>query len=294
MNMRIIYILAIFLHPAFLSANAEMNVPAYPPQQWRLSVNFDLSRDVLVGFLDKKPGKNDFFSPEMLDLWLTDDGAIRGSSTHPVLTRKLPKGGFGGLGSEVIGYAPKVDQGAIYSSACAVLQSFRFVDSFSRTNFDDSGIDISIELQVNGRCMSVKYDKVQAKEGLPPAVASLLALLRRNLPACYSGFFDYLHVSRLHALTGEEANQYRQCQLHHEWMRVGDVSIAYGLLCPQKAYADARRKLFPNAHSYSAGGDVVTPESPKIEKVLYCPSCRQAEAKWQEKYDKKSKRATPK
>ncbi len=72
-------------------------------------------------------------------------------------------------------------------------------------------------------------------------------------------------------------------------MRVGDVSIAYGLLCPEKAYSEARKKLFPNAHLYLAGGCVVTPGSPKTEKVLYCPSCRKAEAEWQEKHGKKSK-----
>ena len=292
--MRIVYMLAIFIQGAFLSAKAEMNVPAYPPQQWRLSVNFNFSRDVLVGFMDKKPNKDDFFGPELLNLWLTDDGAIRGSSTHPVLTRRLPKGGFGGLGSEVIGYVPQVDQGAIYSNACAVLQSFRFVNSFSHTNFDDSGIDISIDLEINGRCMTVKYDKVKAKDGLPPSVTSLLASLRRSLPSSYNGFLDYLHVSRLPALIGESAHRYQQCQLHHEWMRVGDVSIAYGLICFEKEYTDAHKQLFPNAHSYSAGGCVVMSESPKTEKVLYCPSCRKAEAEWQEKHGKKSKQGTPK
>lgn len=236
----------------------------------------------------------EIFGSEMLNLWLTDDSAIQGSTTHPVLTHKLPTFGFGELYSEVVGYIPQADQGSIYSNACAVLQSFHFVGSFSHTNFDDSGIDISVDVEVNGQGMLVQYNKIQAKDGLPPDVASLLALLRRNLPASYSGLFDYLHVVRLPALSADQANRYRQCQLHHEWMKVGDVPIVYGLLRSQKAYWKAQKKFFPNADLYWPGGCSITDESPKSKKVLYCEACRKAEAEWQKKHSKKTKQATSK
>jgi hypothetical protein len=287
---RLLYIFAILLSAACVCAKAELNIPPYPPQQWRLSVNFRFSTDVLVKFLDKKPSKDQLFGPDMLDLWLTDDGEIRGSSTHPVLTHKLSEG-FIVRDSSAIAYVPQADQRTIYSNVCAVLHSFHFVNSFSRTNFDDSGIDITVDVEVNGQGMSVKYDKVQAKDGLPREVASLLAVLRRSLPSTYSGLFDYLHVSKLPALSDEVANKYRQCQLHREWMTIGDVSIAYGFPIIDKAYSKAEKKLFPHANLYSAGGCVVSPDSPKTEKVLYCSSCRKAEAEWQEKHSKKPKQS---
>jgi hypothetical protein len=164
------------------------------------------------------------------------------------------------------------------------LRAFQFTNAFPHTNFDAPGIDLSIDLQVNGRSLSIQYDKLQAPEDLPPGVGSLLALLRRNLPASYSRFFDYLRVPTLPPLTGEDATRYRQCALHHEWMKVDEVRVAYGLSCPTKAYSEAHKKLFPNACLYSNGGCVVTPNGSKTTKVRYCDSCRQAAAEWQKKH----------
>lgn len=288
MNKCLAYLLAVLFYGAFHNTNAEIILPAYPPQQWRLTVHFSISDDLDRGFLHKKPSENEFLSFEPLYLGLSD-GAISGPTTHPVLTGKLSEAGMGGLETTDIGYVPQLDQAAIYAITGEVLRSFHFVDTFSRTNFDASGIDISIDLEINGRSLAVNYNKLQAKDGLPPNVDKLLGLLRRSLPASYSNFFNYLKVPQLPALTGQESTQYRQCELHHEWMVVGDVSIAYGLLIHDKAYSKAHQKYFPNAHLYSAGGCVVTPRSPQQEKTLYCPSCRKAEAEWQAKYGKKPK-----
>ena len=277
----------IIIQAALFKGNAEVNVPPYPPQQWRISVTFNFSSDVLLTFLDTKPKDGDFLCPEMLSLWLSEDFEIRGSNSHPVLTRKLPEHGFGGPTFEALGYVRMVDQSTIYSNACRVLQSFRYTDTFIHTNNDASGIDISIDVEINGRSMSAKYDKLHAKDNLPADVAALLALLRRSLPPSYESLFDYLRVAKLPSLTGDLASQYRRCQLHNEWMKIGDVSIVYGLLCTDETYSKAREQHFPNAHTYSSGGCVVTPNSPKGEKSLYCESCRKAESEWRKKHEKK-------
>ncbi len=291
MNKCLVYLLAILLYGTFQNANAEISLPTYPPQQWRLTVRFTLSRDLVAGFLHKKPSENDYSSSEMLSLWLSD-GAISGSTTHPLLTGKRSEEFLGGMDMAAIGYVPQLDLPAIYATTGEALRAFHFVDTFSHTNWNDSGIDIAIDLEINGRSLAITYNKLQAKDGLPPQVGALLGLMRRSLPACYSNFFNYLKVPQLPALTGQESTQYRQCELHHEWMVAGDVSIAYGLLIHDKAYSKAHQKLFPNAHLYSAGGCVVMAGSPKQEKALYCPSCRKAEAEWQAKHTKKPKQGS--
>jgi hypothetical protein len=181
-------------------------------------------------------------------------------------------------------------QAALFT-ANAALNSHAFI----HTNSEASGIDISFHLEINGRSMWVKYDKLQAKDDLPAGVNSLFALLRRSLPASYGGLFDYLRVSRLPPLPGDVAGHYRQCQVHHEWMKVADVYIAYGFHAPEEAHLDARKKLFPHANMYSAlGGCLVTPGSPTTEKTLYCESCRKAEAEWQKKNGKTPEPGSPK
>ena len=287
MNRRSICILVILIQAAVLKGKAEVNAPPYPPQQWGLRVTFTFSRDVLLTFVDAKPNAGESLIPGMLFLWLSDDCEIRGHSSHPVLRRKLSEDGSERLGFEAIGYVPQVDQRAVYSNACRVLDSFRYANSFAHTNYDASGIDISIDLEINGRSMSVKYDKLQAKDAPPDDIASLLALLRRNLSSAYGGLFDRLHVTKLPPLTGDSADHYRRCQLHNEWMKVGDASIVYGLPSVDQAYSHAENQCFPNANIHSFSGCMSEPDGPKGEKCLYCESCRKAESDWRKKSEKK-------
>ena len=280
-------IVCIVIQAALISAKAELTLPAYPPQEWRLSITFNFSRDVLLSFLDTKPGKHQLFNPDTLFLWFSGDCEIRGSTSHPVLARKLQKDGFGAMRFEAIGFVPEIDQSVIYSNAFAAIESFAFTQSFAHTNYNASGVDISINMEVNGRSISIKYDRWQESDALPSGVADLFTFIRRHLPSNYNGLFDYLRVPKLTPLTGDAANHYRRCEVHDEWMKVGDSTIIYGMPCYDKAWSEARRRLFPRASTYSSGGGVVSQGRPKNAKTIYCESCRKAGAEWRKKNKKK-------
>ena len=265
------------------ATGVEINAPPYPPQKWQLTITFSFSRDIFLQFLDDKPKNPECVMPESLNLWMLGDAAIRGSSFHPVVTHRTGKNGFGSFGSEALSFVPQSDQAGIYSNACRVLRAFSYAESFAFTNYDASGIDLTVDLQVNGRSLSVKYDKLQRNQILPGGVADLLALMRRNLPPSYDRLFDSLLVPRLPPLEGKEASQYLKCELHNEWMKIGDIPIVYGLLMRDEASQKAEKQIFPNANTSTAGGCVSSPDSPKEEKTLYCETCRHSQKAWLKK-----------
>jgi len=262
------------------TGHAQMAFPSYPPQHWQCSISFDFSQDVFLKFLHSKPSKDEFVPSESLFLWLYDGCRIDGPSSHPALTGTWSKNRISIFGSQTLGFLSQADQALAYSNACAVMKSFSFANSFKHTNYDDSGVDISISMEINGRSMSVSFKKLQQNEDLPAGVGPLLAIMRRNLPSSYSRLFDDLRVPVLPPLPANVAARIRLCELHHEWMKLGTVKIAYGLIEGNEAFSQAQKRLFPNSHSFTLGGCVVSPESPKENTVLYCESCRKAEADW--------------
>ena len=76
----------------------------------------------------------------------------------------------------------------------------------------------------------------------------------------------------------QNGSSWPRCKLHGETLKLDTVEIVYGLQAYDKKYATAARKLFPEAHSSVGGGDVL--EEPTRAEVLYCPKCRENEAKW--------------
>ena len=131
--------------------------------------------------------------------------------------------------------------------------------------------------------MQVKYDNFKTESILPSEVAPVLALLRRSLPPSYRKLFDYLHVATLPPLPENQAGLYKKCEMHDEWMMVADIPISYGLPRFDENYMKAEKQLFPNANLRRLGGCVVSENSPRTTKGLYCESCRKAEAEWREK-----------
>lgn len=67
------------------------------------------------------------------------------------------------------------------------------------------------------------------------------------------------------------------CELHGELLLLDSVPIAYAS-SSDKGYDRAMKKSFPHSMKFVLAGDVL--EVPKMQQVLYCPKCRQAELNW--------------
>jgi hypothetical protein len=80
----------------------------------------------------------------------------------------------------------------------------------------------------------------------------------------------------------EKARIGERCPVHGEKLKLDTVPILYGILMIDEDYLEAEKTLFPNANTRVFGGDLVQEET-KAE-VLYCPKCREAEAKWNKEH----------
>jgi hypothetical protein len=80
------------------------------------------------------------------------------------------------------------------------------------------------------------------------------------------------------------------CEVHHIKMDRKEVRIAYGLLVPGpgEPTGDIEQRLFPHRYEVAFGGCVVSPNSPKTDKVYVCSECKKAYEKWKSK-NKKTK-----
>jgi hypothetical protein len=272
----------------FLTATAFAQTsppaPAFPPKQWQVWLQMNLSKDLLHQFLEDKPAKDEFYYFEGMDFWLDAEGGLKAPRKHPVLTGKIPSNNFADresvIGGGAICHIPKRDQKEIYEKALETVRSFRFVDDFKPETYDASGIDLMLRVEINGRSFSVDYRKLQVADGLPKPVLEILACMRRGLPKDYDRFFNFLRVPKLAALPPEEAEKFAQCLVHKEWMKSEEVTISYGFPAPREKYWKAAGIQFPNARYYIHAGCVITPGSPKSGQVLYCNSCRAAEKAW--------------
>lgn len=83
----------------------------------------------------------------------------------------------------------------------------------------------------------------------------------------------------------------KRCPVHGDFLKKDKVQIVYGLTEFRPGYLEAQEKFFPYANSIEYGGCVIETAvnpcdgtevqfSPKYAEVLYCQSCRIAQAKW--------------
>ncbi len=70
------------------------------------------------------------------------------------------------------------------------------------------------------------------------------------------------------------------CEVHGERLRNGKAAVVYGLLELPDTYCDARRREFPLSRTWQPGGCLVWDDAPKTVMVIFCQSCRSAEADW--------------
>lgn len=71
-----------------------------------------------------------------------------------------------------------------------------------------------------------------------------------------------------------------KCEVHKTKLQTENVKIAYGLMGFMPGFLEAQRRTFPNANSVVMGGCVISDDSPKLQTVKFCPSCRVAQKKW--------------
>ena len=80
------------------------------------------------------------------------------------------------------------------------------------------------------------------------------------------------------------------CEVHHIKMDRKQVKIEYGLILPGpgEPTGETAQRLFPHRLEVAFGGCVVSPDSPKTEKVYVCRECKKAYEKWKSE-NKKTK-----
>lgn len=262
-------------------AQRQLAVPAFPPSDWYVSLQVNPSKDLVFKIIDRKPPEEWVFFTG-LNFSLDAKGALQAPRKHPVITGTVPNGSERisefGLRDEPVTYVPLKDQKAVYDLAVEGVRSFAFTNA-PKPRPDASGVDLDVRLEVNGRTLEVRYQKL-SPDGCPEPVLSLLAILRRHLPADYNRLFDFLKVPKLEALSAEEAQKFAQCSLHKETMKTNEVRVYYGLPDVSNPYWKVRGVEFPNANSSVHAGCVSTPESPDVRQVLFCEKCRKAEEAW--------------
>ena len=278
---------------ALIPGQAGLNPPPFPPQDWAITVEFGLSVESALKIFNVSPIDRSYLHSPSFFIHMDDDSIISGPSLQAVLPTDI---GFGGhdLGfSEPFGYVPAVDQEAIYSNACRVIESLKFTNTPIHAGYEPDWFSISIKLEVNDRSIAASFDSLHTKDDIPAELVTLLAHLRRNLPGSYDKVFVLMGIPKLPALSGEEAIHYLRCQVHGEWMKVDDVPIAYGLIIDEKSFANAKVKFFPNARTSYRGGCTISGNDPQEQRLLYCASCRKAQSEWQQKHDQEARADGP-
>ncbi len=70
------------------------------------------------------------------------------------------------------------------------------------------------------------------------------------------------------------------CEVHKTKMELKEVRISYGLPAPSVLPTDTERRLFPHCREQVLGGCVISPDSPKTEKIYVCSECKSGYEKW--------------
>jgi hypothetical protein len=264
--------------------------PEFPPQTWQFKIDITLSDDLVLPFLKEKPSEDEFIPVDSLSFWLNSDtlldpdASLLASRSNPVITGVWDEDAFEDfLDAGPIAFVPVHDQKLIYEYAFQAVEAFEFAHSFAHTDFEASGIDVSLELEVNGRTITLAYQKIQADEKLPENILMVLASIGRNLPSEYDRLFEFLKVPKLPPLPPEQAQKYAKCKLHDEWMKLDEVPVIYGY----GGYSTEYEKLFPGANTFIWAGCMGPADANVTSKTLFCSSCRAAEKKWVKEYKSK-------
>jgi len=273
----------LFIFVATGYGQKTLNKPHFPPQEWQVWLDIDFSEDIVFQILNKKPSPNEFYVFDNIDFIVDSDCSLYATRKHPVLTGKLKRYFSDGLLSSPISFIPVADQKTIYQHCFEAIEAFDFKDKFEYSGYNVSGIDISLKLEVNGRSIDLKYQKIQQEDSLPQPILRILSLIRRNLPSKFNQLFDFLRVPKLPPLPPEIRNKYSKCKIHHEFMKVDTAKILYGDFLFDEEFCEAQTNLFPNANTQMFSG--FEDEEIKKGKVLFCESCRAAEKKWLKEND---------
>ena len=70
------------------------------------------------------------------------------------------------------------------------------------------------------------------------------------------------------------------CEVHKIKMQQKEVRISYGLPSRDILPTDTERQLFPHCREQVLGGCVISPDSPKTERVFVCAECKSGYEKW--------------
>jgi hypothetical protein len=84
----------------------------------------------------------------------------------------------------------------------------------------------------------------------------------------------------------------RVCHLHGDELRPNTVEVVHGCRDLTKAYVDACNRLFPHA-ALDAISTEGRPFEGKYVAVWFCPSCREAAAKWRKRHDLEGRNGYP-
>lgn len=78
----------------------------------------------------------------------------------------------------------------------------------------------------------------------------------------------------------EEDATITKCEVHHTDLKVEDVRLSYGKPFVVEGYFEAQEKEFPHSKLKVLAGCILSPDSPRMQTVKFCPDCRETENKW--------------
>jgi hypothetical protein len=131
--------------------------------------------------------------------------------------------------------------------------------------------------------------------GMPPDMQFIPVSLDTNRVYAFTVAQKPFHTITIPELrkvqsSGRTIYDIEVCEVHKTKMDYKEVRISYGLPAPRpdEPSGDIERRLFPHHREYSLGGCVISPDSPKTEKVYFCSDCKKAYEKWKSE-NKKTK-----
>jgi hypothetical protein len=103
-------------------------------------------------------------------------------------------------------------------------------------------------------------------------------LLRVAFTAFFSMFLGACASSTRHFVVNSPKGSI--CEVHRINRSPDTVPVVYGIFNTSESDLYVRQKCFPNAWTYVRRGCVVREEEEKFVEVMFCPECRQEQAKW--------------
>lgn len=158
----------------------------------------------------------------------------------------------------------------------------------AKPRFEERGRFIHLVISDTNRSFEVGW-------GMPPDMQFIPVSLDTNRVYTFTVAQKPYHTITIPELRkvqsgGQTIYDIEMCEVHKTKMEHKVVKIAYGLILPgpDSPSADAERRLFPHSREYSLGGCVITPHSPKTERVYVCSGCKKAYETWKSE-NKKTK-----